>query len=268
MKDKEDCWRNPDRGTAWCLEPPQDFEISRSQVTKHQHFQASGNFQNDIALVRLERPAELGRGVSFACLPGDLGLAARQLNVKDLEQGLDGKYGIVVGWGYTEFNPYQGGSQGDINQFGVAQNLQQKLEIPVMSAQTCNNQFSGRFTPAGQTGQGRAGQAAVHINYNLRYSDLCWRRAGKGLLQGIYLKTKTSRTRYFTQQRGTLVGRCISRQSPGPAAGLLTTTWSPSTFSVLSPSDQSFVATELQEFTPVSGTSCLGSKRLSEEKNK
>ena len=182
VKEKEDCWRNPDRGTAWCLEPPQDFDISRSQVTKHQHFQPSGNFQNDIALVRLDRPAELGRGVSIVCLPGDLELAARQLNVKDLDQGLDGKYGIVVGWGYTEYNPYKGGTQGDIDLLGVAQNLQQKLEIPVMSAEACNNQFSGRFTPAGQTEQAR--QAAAHINCNLRYSDLCWRRTGKGLLQG------------------------------------------------------------------------------------
>ena len=157
VKEKEDCWRNPDRGTAWCLEPPQDFDISLGQVTKHNNFQPSGAFQNDIALVRLDRPAVLGRGVSIVCLPGDLGLAARQLNVKDLEEGLEGKYGIVVGWGYTEYNPYQEGTQGDINLYHVAQNLQQKLEIPVMSAEECNNQFSGRFTPAGQTEQGREG---------------------------------------------------------------------------------------------------------------
>ena len=72
MELKEDCWRNQDRGTAWCLEPPQDFDISRSQVTKHHKFRPSGAFENDIALVRLDRPAELGRGVSIVCLPGDL----------------------------------------------------------------------------------------------------------------------------------------------------------------------------------------------------
>ena len=164
VAEKEDCWRNPDRGTSWCLEPPQDFDILPSAVTKHQDFQPSGAFQNDIALVRLDRPAELGRGVSFVCLPGDLDLAARQLNVRDLEQGLAGKYGIVVGWGYTEYNPYKEGAQGDIITFRVAQNLQQKLEIPLMAAEECSNQFRGRFSPAGQTGQGRAGQ---EVSYQL-----------------------------------------------------------------------------------------------------
>ena len=182
VKEQEDCWRNNNRGTSWCLEPPQDFHISRSQVIKHNNFQSSGTFENDIALVRLDRPAELGRGVSIVCLPGDLGVAARQLNVEDMDQGLVGKYGIVVGWGYTEFNPYKGAGQGDINQFSVAENFQQKLEIPVMSAEECSDQFNGKFTPAGQTG--RAGQTAVLINSNLRDSDLCWGRAGKGLMQG------------------------------------------------------------------------------------
>ena len=197
VKAKEDCWRNPDRGTSWCLELPQDFEISRSQVTKHHDFRPSGNFENDIALVKLGRPAEMGRGVSLACLPVDLGLAARQLNVRDLQGGLEGNYGVVVGWGYTDYDPFKEGSQGDISEFGVAQNFQQKLEIPVMSAEQCNEKFKGRFTPAGQTGQGRAGQGRqqlLSIIISLRYSDLCRGRIGKGLMQG---KNSTLTTEHY-----------------------------------------------------------------------
>ena len=94
-------------------------------------------------------------------------LAARQLNVRDLQEGLEGKFGIVVGWGYTEYNPYQAGSQGDLDIFRVAENYQQKLEVPVVSAGQCRDTFRGTFSPAGQTGQGRAAPVS-HVNCYLR----------------------------------------------------------------------------------------------------
>ena len=173
VKSKEDCWRNPDRGTSWCLELPQDFDISRSQVTKHHNFRPSGNFENDIALVKLDRPAELGRGVSIVCLPVDLGLAARQLNVRNLQGGLEGNYGVVVGWGYTDYDPFKEGSQGDISEFGVAQNFQQKLEIPVLSAEQCNDKFRGRFTPAGQTGHWAGQGSSSYQLLSLSDTQIC-----------------------------------------------------------------------------------------------
>ena len=87
--------------------------------------------------------------------------------MRDLQEGLEGKYGIVVGWGYTEYNPYQEGAQGDLDMFRVAENYQQKLEVPVVSAGQCRDTFRGTFSPAGQTGQGRAAPVS-HVNCYLR----------------------------------------------------------------------------------------------------
>ena len=149
VKDKEDCWKG--RG-SWCLDPVQDFDIELEQVTVHEDYQPNGQFLNDIALVKLDRAALQRLGVSFACLPLDSRLAAKDLNVKDLkpESGLAGKYGIVVGWGYTEYDPYKGGVQGDIRELAVANNIQQKLQIPVLPPRECSLKFRGKITPAGE----------------------------------------------------------------------------------------------------------------------
>lgn len=151
VKEDRDCWQGGQGGQdEWCLDPAQDFDIGPNDVTVHEDYQPRDKFENDIALVKLNRAATMRLGVSMVCLPSDTQLAARHLNVANLEtdSGLTGKYGIVVGWGYTEYDPYKGGVQGDINKYAVAQNLQQKLEIPVMSPDECNSKFRGRFTPA------------------------------------------------------------------------------------------------------------------------
>jgi len=150
VKDKEDCWKSGRRGGNWCLEPVQDFIIGPDQVTVHENYQPVGQFLNDIALVKLDRPAQLKKGVSFACLPSDAVLAAEQLNVRDLstDSGLAGKYGIVVGWGYTDYDPFKGGVQGDLKKLGVANNILQKLEVPVIPAEECYRMFRQKLRPA------------------------------------------------------------------------------------------------------------------------
>ena len=56
---------------------------------------------NDIALIRLPRPAVLNSAVHVVCLPLDAALAAAELGVEDLRAGLEGRYPQVVGWGHT-----------------------------------------------------------------------------------------------------------------------------------------------------------------------
>jgi len=153
VTDKEDCLKTKKctkNGNCFCLDPVQDFDIGPNQVTVHENWAAEGQYENDIALIKLDRAVELRLGVKFACLPSDQGLAARHLNVRDLDtnSGLAGKYGIVVGWGYTEYDPYRGTLQGDFQEARVANNIQQKLEIPVLPTEECSRKFRGEITPA------------------------------------------------------------------------------------------------------------------------
>ena len=156
VKDKEDCLKTEKcnkSGDCFCLDPVQDFDIGPNQVIVHENWEAKGQFLNDIALVKLDRAVEQRLGVKFACLPSDQGLAAEHLNVRDLDtnSGLAGKYGIVVGWGYTEYDPW-GGVQGDFKEAKVANNIQQKLEIPILTTEECSRKFrGGGFTPAGES---------------------------------------------------------------------------------------------------------------------
>jgi len=153
VKDEVDCLTTKKckrNGDCFCLDPVQDFDIGPNQVIVHENWEAKGQFLNDIALVKLDRAVEQRLGVKFACLPSDLGLAAEHLNVRDLDtnSGLAGKYGIVVGWGYTEYDPW-GGVQGDFKEAKVANNIQQKLEIPILTTEECSRKFrGGGFTPA------------------------------------------------------------------------------------------------------------------------
>ena len=156
VKDKVDCLKTKQcekSGDCFCLNPVQDFNIGPNQVIVHENWEGRSPYLNDIALVKLDRAVELEVGVKLACLPSDQDLAEEHLNVRDLSpnSGLAGKYGIVVGWGYTEYDPYRGGAQGDIKEARVANNIQQKLEIPVIPTEECSRMFRGSITPHGES---------------------------------------------------------------------------------------------------------------------
>jgi len=131
---------------GFCLQPHQDFDIGKADVTIHENYQRRpSNVENDIALIKLPRPAILNSGVQMVCLPSPE--AASQLNLPNLRDGLTGTFPNVVGWGYTEYDPFSlSKNQGDFKTDNVANTVQQRLGIPVLSASQCTQKF-GRFKP-------------------------------------------------------------------------------------------------------------------------
>lgn len=76
----------------YCSPPVQDFYIEDIKI--HPHYNAS-NYNNDIALIRLATPANFSNpNVQPICLP------------IDEEIDLNGKYGIISGWGVTDDGMY------------------------------------------------------------------------------------------------------------------------------------------------------------------
>ena len=84
------------------LPPAQDFEVGPDDFTPHPLYRKTiDNVQNDIALIRLPRKAELNMGVELACLPLSERKVAKQLGLRNLGSSFLGKSSTVVGWGYT-----------------------------------------------------------------------------------------------------------------------------------------------------------------------
>lgn len=57
------------------------------------------------------------------------------------------KYASVVGWGYTEYDPLVRQKQGDFLRAGVANQVQQQLELPIISTYDCQKKFEDVFSP-------------------------------------------------------------------------------------------------------------------------
>ena len=131
---------------AFCLEDPEDFDIKPDQVIRHPAFEedSQGRVTNDIALIRLPRLAKENLAVKVACLPIDPKIAAIQLNVPDIREGLASFYPTVVGWGYTESNPLDRQVSGVEEELPTS--IQQKLAVPVLTDDQCSSKFQG-FTP-------------------------------------------------------------------------------------------------------------------------
>ena len=55
--------------------------------------------------------------------------------------GLEGTRPNVVGWGYTAYDPWQDGEQGDFANASVAAALQQRLGLPVLPTEKCLKKF-------------------------------------------------------------------------------------------------------------------------------
>ena len=139
----------PDCAGSFCLEPPQDFDIKPEDITVHPDYgkvrQAKvTNTINDIALIRLPRPASKNIAVQVACLPIQPMIAARELNVPDIEEGLIDFYPTVVGWGHTEGDPFNQTFAGTATR--VPSPIQQKLAVPVVSSEQCGEKLLG-FVP-------------------------------------------------------------------------------------------------------------------------
>ena len=85
----------------FCLEDFQEFDIKPEDVTRHPGFEQDpdGRTINDIALIRLPKLARENTAVRLACLPTNPTVAAKELNVPNIREGLVSYRPTVVGWG-------------------------------------------------------------------------------------------------------------------------------------------------------------------------
>merc|ERR1711892_847448 len=118
----------------FCLPKPQTFVIKRNNFLIHKDYsKTKGNVVNDIALIRLPRPAKRNDGVQFACLP--LTLPERDLGVADEE-------GVVIGWGHTNTVKALTHSGGDIVDHSIAKATQQSATLPIIGQDECDATWS------------------------------------------------------------------------------------------------------------------------------
>jgi hypothetical protein len=82
------------------LPPVQEFRIGQDNIFIYEVYKRKfQSTENDIALIRLPRKAEINAGVQFACLP--LPDIASQAGVSNWDGGVDGMNVNVIGWGYS-----------------------------------------------------------------------------------------------------------------------------------------------------------------------
>jgi len=145
-----------------CLPPVQDFDITSADVIVHEDFRFShSNVINDIALIRLPRKAELNLGVQIVCLPLKAAEFTKELNVENLQKGLEGNYPNVVGWGYSkDYDPYNDAKQGDFETNNVATAYQQRLDVQVISSSECFQRLDVETLDTQLCAGGRVGQDA------------------------------------------------------------------------------------------------------------
>ena len=128
----------------YCLEDFQEFGIRPEDVTRHPDFEkdSDGRTINDIALIRLPKLARENTAVKLACLPINPTVAARELNVPNIREGLVSYRPTVVGWGkdLTRKERFQGVQE------RVGSSIQQKLTMPVLSDEECGRRFF-KFRP-------------------------------------------------------------------------------------------------------------------------
>ena len=109
------------------LPDEQDFDILEDDVTVHEDFETvyengRKNVVNDIALIKLPRPATINKGVQMACLPFHTQEFKDYLNIEDLVSGIVGRRPTVVGWGKTDADQL-------VSWSGVGSKIQQYLQV-------------------------------------------------------------------------------------------------------------------------------------------
>jgi len=113
----------------FCLPEPQTFEIKREDFIAHEDYRLTrGNVYNDIALIRLPRPAQRNAGVQFACLP---------LPKADTDLVFAEATGEVIGWGYTNSLEAILMTGGD-TQHNIPIVTQQSATLPIISREECS----------------------------------------------------------------------------------------------------------------------------------
>ncbi|KAK4318539.1 hypothetical protein Pmani_010450 [Petrolisthes manimaculis] len=108
--------------TMNCASLPQDF--APAEVILHPDFETRGQVSDDIALIRLDRKAELNPYVRLLCLPP---AGASIEEVLDNDNSAE-----VAGWGFT----HDGRT-----------NVLQKASLPFVNKATCNPHFDDELLP-------------------------------------------------------------------------------------------------------------------------
>ena len=153
----------------FCLEDPQDFDLEPEDVVVHPDYgkvrqDKITNTINDIALIRLPRTASENLAVKVVCLPLRPKVAAVQLNVPDINEGLASFYPTVVGWGHTKGDPFDRELSGTKER--VASAIQQKLAVPVLSNETCSENLFDFIPQANQIcAGGEVGKDSCSVSF-------------------------------------------------------------------------------------------------------
>jgi len=121
-----------DDGGQSCNDPPQNFEAE--EIIFHPDYNKPNQYQNDIALIRLNREAVYSDYVRPICLPFedaiDEAYIAEDSSISDSTKKLNQTY--VAGWGATE---QRGRNPADILQF---------LNVTVFDGQKCKEVYENR----------------------------------------------------------------------------------------------------------------------------
>eukprot|EP00095_Tigriopus_kingsejongensis_P002458 maker-scaffold1402_size43054-snap-gene-0.8 protein:Tk02458 transcript:maker-scaffold1402_size43054-snap-gene-0.8-mRNA-1 annotation:"hemolymph proteinase 5" len=113
-----------------CAAHPQRIPIEK--VISHPQYASRQAGYNDIALLRLSRPARLSQTAQLICLPVDPEATANFLRVQNMADGLLQKLGTLVGWGRTS------ASASGSAQFGASTPVLQKVAFPIIACRQDN----------------------------------------------------------------------------------------------------------------------------------
>eukprot|EP00092_Neocalanus_flemingeri_P075460 GFUD01093474.1.p1 GENE.GFUD01093474.1~~GFUD01093474.1.p1 ORF type:complete len:480 (-),score=113.09 GFUD01093474.1:19-1458(-) len=176
----------PDDPNVQKLPDEQDFDIIEYDVTVHEDYKtvyenSRKNVVNDIALIKLPRPATINNAVQIACLPFITQEFERYLSIADVVSGLVGRNTTVVGWGKTDADQL-------VSWDGVGSRKQQKLKLPILSKEQCkkkNKQFVHRdsqICAGGELGRdscrGDSGGGLFIHNENEKQKNTPWYLVG------------------------------------------------------------------------------------------
>lgn len=137
---KEDCDCLPAfRGKAICMPRPQRILIE--SVVKHEKYVGpQEKYKNDIALIRLAKPAQINQSVRPICLPINEDKLKDAFQLPDLVDGLVSEVTdtTIIGWGKVAIQ-----DRFDASKSNVQTSVLQKADVPVQPFSHCHRTHRG-----------------------------------------------------------------------------------------------------------------------------
>ena len=100
----------------------QDIDVA--EIITHEKYHIPRRYSHDIALIRLAKPAKLGKGVGLVCLPDS--------NLPRLPEDDPNKKCWITGWGRLASS-------------GASPNKLQQVDVPLVSNQRCLKGYPGQI---------------------------------------------------------------------------------------------------------------------------